>query len=720
MKPSQAKLAAALAILFALPLDAAEDRWAHRNDLIVPPQIVPSTKVDLGARERFALKNGLSVLVVPRRNVPSVDVTLAIRTGLDPVERSGLAQFTASMLRKGTHRRSAEAISEAIDFVGASLEVNAEEAGTLIDCHARSKDLSLCLDLLSDLARQAQFPESEMDEVRQQLLASVEGAKDSPRQLAGEHAHNLFFGDDDPRGRSVSKRSIEKIERQALLDWYHTWYGPGGALLAVAGDVDPQQAHVLVEHHFGSWKREPAPTLERRTLPKSDRMTVRIVDKPDATQATIAIVGPGVAHAAADFHAVRIMNWVLGGGGFSSRLMKVVRAEGGKTYSASSHFEAGRDPGPFFVNTFTRTEETAATLNLVFGELAKMGKNGPTEEEIKQAKANLIGGYGLRLETATDLARALLRADLDGLPVDAVARTPSELANVTLVAAKQAAETYLTPRALVVVGPAKQLLPLFRKAGIVVDEVIDFQLPVSAGERRELELALQKKRGQGSPSEHASGQKLLAMAIEAKGGRQALAAVRSLKLSGKGSMRVGNDTLPMRVVEYQIPGQALRQEISVGSGTVIQGLFSGRAFAKEGSKTVVLPSAQAAELQRELWRDPNFVLLHATESGTILKSAPTGDSTPTAETAAFDLLDLVASDGDWTRLWLDRHTHLITKLCYREDDKEVTEEFSDYRKEGGIWWPHKFSHTNAAGEQVDLRYDVVEINPKLPDGLFTP
>src|SRR5439155_24005923 len=141
---------------------------------------------------------------------------------------------------------------------------------------------------------------------------------------------------------------------------------------------------------------EPPP----RPLPVPQKgLPVRLVDKPDATQSALLVLGPGIRHADPALYAVRLMNFALGGGGFSSRLMKSLRSEGGKTYHVGSMFEVGRESGSFEASTFTRTSETVETARLVLDEIARMRKSGPTAEELKAAKNNLIGGYGLRLET---------------------------------------------------------------------------------------------------------------------------------------------------------------------------------------------------------------------------------------------------------------------------------------------------------------------------------
>src|SRR5688572_28684295 len=168
----------------------------------------------------------------------------------------------------------------------------------------------------------------------------------------------------------------------------------------------------------------------------------------------MVLAGPGISRTSPDLYAVKIMNWALGGGGFSSRLMKVVRSEGGKTYGARSSFETRRQPGPFSASTFTRNAETVSTLKLVMGEIERMRNGGPTADELTAAQGNLIGGYGLKLETGQDLARELVTAELDGLDQKFVESYPSRLQAVKLADAARVAKSYLTPTTLVVVGKA--------------------------------------------------------------------------------------------------------------------------------------------------------------------------------------------------------------------------------------------------------------------------
>jgi zinc protease len=690
------------------------DPWAGRTDLFVAPQIAPNQKVSLGPIQRFTLPNGLEVLLVARPQVPVVDLILAVKAGgnEDPKDKVGLAQFVASMLRKGTQKRSADQIAEMVDFVGASFNADAGDDYSTVSCHARSQDLGVCLDVTSDVVEHATFPESEMKEVRDQLEAGVESVKDNPQALASQHAQNLFYGEDDPRGRPTSKRTLAAIDRNALIEFHKNWYVPNHALLAVAGDVDAKTLKATLTKAFAGWKKRAVPRQAELRLQPESGLKVRLVDKPDATQSAMVVMGPGIAHRSPDYYAARLVAWALGAGGFSSRLMKVVRSEGGKTYGARFSYSVALWPTGWTASTFTRVSETAATVKLVLDTIAGMQKSGPTAEEMDAAKGNLVGGYGLKLETAADLAHVLLATQLDEMDKKAVEEFPQRITAVTLEQAAKAASAHLTPTAMAVVGPAAQVRPLLEKAGYQVDEVIPFDAPISAAERA-LAVSEKKKSSDVSPQEAEAGKKLVDEALAAKGGD--LSKVKGISMAGKGTMSMRGQTMNITVEEYQVPGKSARQDISLGQMKTQQILSDGKAWVKQGDHVMELPSEATAQMQKGMLRDPNFILLYAHEGKLKARALPSISDGG----VKYDALELIDSDGGKTQVLLDPKTHFIARFQYDEQGKSAQQSFGDYRKEGGIAVPHQMRQSGEGGD-INITYDKVTINPELPATTFKP
>src|SRR5262249_39438459 len=151
-------------------------------------------------------------------------------------------------------------------------------------------------------------------------------------------------------------------------------------------------------------------------------------------------------HDDARFFDTLVWNYILGGGAFSSRLMKVVRVEGGKTYGASSSFDRNADKGSFIAQTFTRNKEAVATTKLITNEIAKMAKDGPTQTEVDNAVANLAGSYAMRYQSANDLGSALVGAELHGFGMEYLTNYPIAVGKVDVEAAKRAAREILDPK----------------------------------------------------------------------------------------------------------------------------------------------------------------------------------------------------------------------------------------------------------------------------------
>jgi zinc protease len=700
------------------PVKPEADPWANRNDLFALPDIKPATTVSLGALSRASLPNGLELIVVPRGAVPSVEVTLAVRLSetAEPIEKAGLAQFVAGMLRKGTQKRSADQISDAIDSVGGALGATATGEGIIISCHARARDLGLCLDLVGDVAMNASFPEGEMGEIRQQLEATINQAKDDPGTLAQWHLANVFYGDDDPRGRPMSKRSLDGIDQAALKDFHDKWFAPNNAILAVSGDFDAKDLRKRIDKELGGWKKHEVPSLaehDPRPIVVGKSMPVRLVDKSEATQSHVEIVGPGIRHSDPDLYAVRLMNYSLGGGAFSSRLMKVVRSEGGKTYHVHSAFEVGRDPGPFEVGTFTRNAETAGTIKLVLDEIAKMRASGPTQAELTAAKNNLIGGYGLHLETGEDLASNLIGAELDGLDAEFVAKYPERLNAVTLDDAKRAAAKHLDPRALVIVGRASEVGPMLKKAGYAKIEVVNWLDPVSTAERHAI-LAKRSAAAQVIPAEAMEGKRLIDVALKAQGGAAALEKVKTLDLKGDGTLSAQGQTMNAAVEVRMIRGSAIRQDMDLNGQQMTLAFAGGKGTIRSGSQAMAMPPDAAAEMRKSLFRDEKFILLNA---ATDPNAKARGLKPLSAGGVTYDIVEVISPENDITRLWLDQKTHLIARMTYTEEGKQVVDELSDYRAVQGVQLPFKTKH-DAEIQKIEVSYKSIEINPKLAPDLF--
>jgi zinc protease len=466
--------------------------WKDKQNLLKAPPPPQAAALELPKVERWTLKNGLQIIVVPRKDLPVVSFGVAIRAGGYDEDKSttlGVSDFTAAMLRKGTdgkgkQKRSADDISNAIDFVGGSLDAGAGLESSSASCSVVAKDTHLCLELLSDILLHPAFPESEMAEVREQMMAGLAARFDSPYELGQAHFDNQLFGEKNPHGWVLEEGDVQKITRDKLVAFWKTFYRPNNAILAIAGDVDPARLRGDVEKAFGKWEKADVPARPAFKMAALKSTRVLIVDKPDLTQSTILLGHRGLRHADPMWFAATLMNYVLGGSDFSSRLMTDVRSKRGLTYGISSSYGASLYDGAFQVVASTKNENVWQALLATVNQIRKMKNDGPTADELAKGKGYYAGSYPFELQTASSVASGIVAAELHGLGLEYVQNFALKMAAVDDNQAKEAAGTLLDPDNLlvVVVGKGDAIEPQIAPTGLRYER-IPFKSPISRATR---------------------------------------------------------------------------------------------------------------------------------------------------------------------------------------------------------------------------------------------
>ena len=692
----------------------ANDPWTGRADLLVPPAPKPPAKLELPAIEELKLSNGLQVFVIKTSRLPVASVQLAIKAGRmhEPRARLGVAEATANMMVKGTKKRNAVALAKAIDFVGGTIAADATFEATLVSCSVLARNLPTCLELLPDMITGSTFPEDELKKTKELMTAQVRQRLDEAGVLASVHVQNLLWGNDHVRGWVNSEASIGALRREDLIAWHKAWYAPNNALLVVAGDVDPKKLKGDLERAFAAWKKtnvSPAPSYKE---PGLSGTRIRLVDKPGQTQTHIRIAQFGIKHDDARFFDSLVWNYALGGGAFSSRLMKVVRVEGGKTYGASSNFDRNLDRGSLVASTFTRNAEAVATTKMIIGEIGKMAKDGPTQAEVDAAIANIAGGYGLRFQAAGEIGAALVGAELHGFGVEYLANFPLVVGKVDVESAKKAAGEILDPKnyVVVMVGDAKDLEPQLEKAGWRYEKV-SFADPIT----REVKAPPTPVDAKSL----AAARQILTEAIAAKGGKAKLAAVKSLRMTATGTTKIQGQTMPVEIERVFVVPDKMRIDATLAKQFKVLVGVDGKAGWQQaptqsgGSQLVEFKGKEIDQAQFEAWREPELILLKATDKDA--KVAPAQDDAIGGKPHA--VVRLTSPFGPEITLFIDKKTKLVSRITFDDHGVVQTEEFSDYKDVGGIKVAHKRSSTGQ-GRLTELEVAKVEWDPKIDPAIF--
>jgi len=408
------------------------------------------------------LENGLKVVTIHNPRIPFVSASLALDYGAwaDEPNRPGVASLTLNMLTRGTEHYSAEELAEELEFNAISLNANADRDTAMVSASSLSDKLPKAMDLLAEVVQRPAFPDSELELLKRQVISDLSTQESSARYQASRELERRLFGE-HPYARPATGAStdIPGIFSASLAHWWGQFARPDAAVLYLAGDVTPGQAASLAEKHFGQWQAEgERPQPELPEIPERQERRIFLVDQPGAVQSEIRIGQTAFTRGHPDYHRARVFSQILGGG-FDSRLNRVIRIERGLTYAAQGQFIPHRYAGVFSAITFTQTPTTAETVRAVLEVLEGMAADPPSEAEVHDARSYLVGSFPQAMETPAEMARLLWILEHNNLPDDYFqqaidgynATTPEDVARV--------AEEHidLGAVAIVVVGDAEQV-----------------------------------------------------------------------------------------------------------------------------------------------------------------------------------------------------------------------------------------------------------------------
>jgi zinc protease len=414
-----------------------------------------STVVPTPGWSRFALPNGIVVLVAERPGIPIVIVRASVEAGatLDPRDKAGVANLTALLLTRGSATRPALEVDRAIEFVGGSLESEGGRDASEVVLSVLRKDLGLGLDLLADTLLRPAFPPAEFERKRDEVMASVRRAEEDPEVVADRLLRRLVF-DEHPYGRPVTgtDASLQAITRDDVVAFHRAAYRPERAIVAVAGDVTGAAVRMELEARLGGWSPAgPAPAAPGPVALWAPSRTDAV--QRNLTQATILLGQATVTREHPDFYPLLIASQILGGGS-SSRLYTRVREERGLAYNVYAQYSTARLGGYFLVELQSENARVREALTVVREELVRLRRARMSEEELGRARSYLIGSFPLRMDTAADVSDLLISIERFDLGLDYPARFSRAVSSVTADDVLRAVRTHWDPdgMSLAVVG----------------------------------------------------------------------------------------------------------------------------------------------------------------------------------------------------------------------------------------------------------------------------
>jgi predicted Zn-dependent peptidase len=447
----------ALALLAAAPA-ALLAQTAQQPGIPARPEELKYTPLSYSPpkrdRYRHVLSNGVVVYAVEDHDLPLVNISTLVRTGsyLDPAGKEGLAALVGSQMRSGgTQKMTAEQFDEAADFLAAQLSSAVFPTQGTANLNLLAKDIDKGLGLYFDMLRTPAFQEDRLKLAKSQILQAMERRNDNTTAIEAREWGRLLYGSEHFSTKDTTKASIESITRQDLVDFHQKYFQPGGFIIAASGDFKTDELLAKLEASFKGW---PANKSAVPDVPKPTQTPVAglyVVNKADVNQGRVSIGHTGSMRGNPDSYALEIMNDILGGGGFTSRITSRVRSDEGLAYSAGSAYGMGvYYPGTFRASFQSKSASTSQAIQIVLDEINRIRTSKVSAEELETAKNSAVETFPRIFATAAQIAGTFAQDEYTKRPADYWDTYRQRIAAVTVDDVQRVAQKYLDPSKLVI------------------------------------------------------------------------------------------------------------------------------------------------------------------------------------------------------------------------------------------------------------------------------
>ena len=425
---------------------------------------------------RAALDNGMNILHLQRRGLPTVAFGLVVRSGAasDPAESAGLAHLTTTMLPEGTSSRTSGQISDEMEFLGSHLRAEASREHILLTSDGLNTTWRDSLAILGDVALNANFPERDLERVRANILTDLRRVSDSPATISARATRGVMFGPGTPFGHPLTgnEESVSGATMDDLKSFFAAHFNPASSTFIIVGDLSLDEAVEAANDAFGSWKSSENRTPGPRTVDAPERLptTIYLADKPGAAQSVVRTGHLTIPRKDPAYLALNLLNYIFGGQ-FSARLNMNLRQDKGYSYGYMSIIDWSLRRSILVAGGGVQTAVTKETVIETLKEFEEIARSRPvTGTEFKDAIDGIMRSMPSQFETHHQVVSQLLRLVEFDLPDDHFARFPDRLAELSLEDVQQAASDLLDIDHLniVIAGDAAVVEPGLRDLGIPI------------------------------------------------------------------------------------------------------------------------------------------------------------------------------------------------------------------------------------------------------------
>jgi zinc protease len=390
--------------------------------------------------QNWETTGGARVLFVETHDLPLLDVAVDFAAGAsrDAEAKAGLASLTRNSLDNGAAGLSEDEISLRLADVGAQLggTFDVDRAGVQIRTLSSERERRLALDVLAKIIQSPEFPDAILQREKARVIAGLREAKTQAASVAEKALAKLLFGE-HPYGRRADEVSVAGLTRDDVVNFYRGHYTSNNAVVAIIGDVSRSEAEAIADSLVAKLPQAETALPPLQAVKTPTQGALNEIAFP-ASQSHIVLGYPGLKRTDPDYYPLLVGNYILGGGGFSSRLTNEVREKRGLVYGVSSYFLPLQEQGPFNVSLQTRRDQTGEALQVVRETIRRFITDGPTERELQLAKQNLVGGFALRIDSNRKILDYLALIGFYRLPLTFLDDYVKNIEKVALAQIKEA------------------------------------------------------------------------------------------------------------------------------------------------------------------------------------------------------------------------------------------------------------------------------------------
>ena len=665
--------------------------------------------------EKRTLSNGMTLYLIEDHELPLFNINGLIKTGdiYDPADKIGLAAIFSSVMRTGgTVSREPDALNEELESMAAAVEVGMSREYGTVNLSTLAEDIEKGLEIFADVLRNPAFREDKLELRKQQAVEGIRRRNDNPIQLAWRNFSALLYGTDHPFGWYSEIENIESITVNDLKAFHTKYYHPNNMMLAITGDFETETLIPQLEKVFEGWESTEITFPDVPTIDAVSEPSVNYIFK-DLPQSVMLIGHFGIKRTPdfPDYFALRVMNDILGEGGFTSRLMTEVREKHGLAYMVGSIMQTTyyTNPGEWFAYSQTRTDKTAEAISLII-DVVKGLRDAPVPEaELQRTKDSLINSFVFGFESSAQIAFQQMMLAYRGFSPDFLETFTDNIAKVTAEDVQAVAQKYLHPDALTIV---------------TVGNKENFDRPLDEfGMVNEIEIAQPEPppaepMPEASEAEMMKAKEILAAAVAAHGGLEKLQTVKNLVIEAQATGNTPQGPMQIDGTSYYVYPDKFRQDLKLPQAKMAYVFDGTSGFAITPMGNQPMPPQMAATFKDAIFRETLWLLPNLSQNDIPVQYAGTEE----VDGKPASILLVPQPSGEMLRLFVSDDTHYVVKLSYRETAQGtavIRETYmKDYRDVDGVKVPYHIVQ-NVEGQLFsESKVTNVTLNAELEESLF--